>query len=415
MVAAGPSSSSPSPAVPGPTPRRARGRWPIVILVAIGVVLAAVAVVFLLGGSSSAAGSGVTYSAAARSAAPVANATAGGPWTLVVAAGVALAQSSLTIGNGSLGSGCTYTAPSGGTIPTQLFVPAFSGSFAAGVAPWWGLIYYRAATQSALLVNVVNGSAEALLVATGSCTTSFQSFAPIPGSAVDSSVAAAAAWNNGGSSFVSQYSGVSLNMEMVLLGGGSTCLVTSGPCWLVHYSPCNPLTSAGPSGSQPSYTVIVDGLSGSVLSPFASSTTCSSPSTPLGSVLGLGSPTAFVGTSSTTGCALGDACETVPIVAVTGGLSPANFTVAVVNSTTQGAVKGVVGFSLVDVQNQAVVSAVGNPGGAWIPGVGTSTSPLSATMTFVIDLGHLSPAGSGYAFLLTGVGDYSGTVEIALV
>ncbi len=36
-------------------------------------------------------------------------------------------------------------------------------------------------------------------------------------------------------------------------------------------------------------------------------------------------------------------------------------------------------------------------------------------MTFVIDLGHLTTAGSGTAFLLTGLGDYSGTVEIALV
>ncbi len=415
MAAEGPRASSPSSAVPGPAPRRARGRWPIVVLVAIGVVLAAVAVVFLLGGSSSAGGSGVSYSSAARSAAPVANATAGGPWTLVVAAGIALAQSTLTAGNGSLGSGCTYTSPSGGTIPTQLFVPAFSGSFASGVAPWWGLIYYRAATQSALLVNVVNGSAEALLVATGSCTSSFQSFAPIPSSVVDSSVAAAAVWKAGGSAFASQHSGVPLNMEMALLGGGSTCLVTAGPCWVVHYSPCNPLTSVGPSGSQPSYTSIVDGSTGGQLIALANSTTCSTGSTPLGSVLGLGSPTAFVGTNSTTGCAAGDSCETVPIVAATGGLSPANFTVAVVNSTTHGAVSGVVGFSLLNVQGQVVVSAAGNPGVTWIPGVGTSTSPLSATMTFVIDLGHLTTAGSGYAFLLTGVGDYSGTVEIALV
>ncbi len=363
-----------------------------------------------MGGSS-----GMAYSKVVGPANSIASATGGGPWSLVAVAGFSLSSSTLAYPNATLGSGCTYSVPDGGGLPSGLFVPAFSGSFSSGTAPAWLLVYFQSANQSALLVGVTNGSARALVIATGSCTTTFQSFGPVPASVVDSSVAAAAAWQGGGSAFVSQHSGISLNLEMALVGSGNGCSLLGG-CWAFVYSPCNPLGGNNPSGAQPYFTSEVYASTGTQLSSFSSTTTCGAASaTPLGSALQLGTPSAFVGTGSTSGCAPGDYCAEVPIVSASGNLRPADLDAEVVNSTTSSTVPGVVSFAILNAQGQVEVSAAGNPGGPWSPGVGTAATPLTSSMSFVIDLGHVNPTGAGYLFELIGLGSFGGTVEVGLV
>jgi hypothetical protein len=250
----------------------------VVGIVAAVVVLAVLGVVLLgkggpgLGGT---AGS-VAYSEAVSAANQQANSIAGGPWTLVAVAGVDLAQASEAASNGSLGSGCTYTSTGGGIVSTALFVPGFHGSLSSGVAPFWGMIYYQNVSHEVLIVDVQNGSAHALVIASGSCTTYFGALTAIEGSLVDSSVAAANSWGQGGSDFVAQYPNVAFNLEMGLLGGGKACGLAAGPCWLIQYTPCNPLSASGPSGSQPTFAALLNATTGHVVVMSSSTTTCGS-------------------------------------------------------------------------------------------------------------------------------------------
>lgn len=260
----------------------------VVGIVAVIVVTGIVALT-LRGTESAPNGAVPPYSSASRAAGQVVSGVPGGPWDLVVAAGLGLTAPALAPVNSTLGSNCTYNSPLGGPPPSSVFVPRYGGGFDSGGSPWWGMIYFQSTSHQALLVEVLNGSARATLIASGGCTDTFQSYGSIPGNVVDSSAVATAVQTAGGSAFLSEHAQEKFNRVLGLAGGGTACILTSGPCWLVEYTPCNPLSSSNPAGSQPEFLALVNGLTGAVITHLARSSTCPQPGVTLADG-GLGAP-----------------------------------------------------------------------------------------------------------------------------
>ncbi len=269
----------------GSTPPRGpwvRRTWPILVGVVAAIVVVGVVAVTLAGSGNSTNGTAPTYSSAARAANDAAGGVPGGPWDLVVAAGLNLATATTAAANATVGSGCSYTSPGGGPASTSMFVPRYGGSFSSGGSPWWGMIYFQPSSHDVLLVAVVNGSAQPVLIASGTCTTTFENYTLIPSHVVDSSTAASVVWNTGGSTFLSTHSNLTFNRAVGLLGGGKQCVVTTGPCWLVEYTPCNPISQSNPTGNVPVFYAVVSGTTGSVIAALPSTSTCASSGFSLG-------------------------------------------------------------------------------------------------------------------------------------
>lgn len=409
---------APVPGPSGPPPRSslARRLWPVLAgLVVVVLVLSLLAAGVFTSSSTNAATP--TYSRASGSANQASRQVSGGPWDLVAAVAYDTPTGVWVSAGASVGANCTLSSTGSGPPPTSLYVPPFDGSFSSGESPWWGMIYTQPSTHQVLLVEVLNGTAETLGVGTGACVTAVENFTTIPSDAVDSSVAASVAWSQGGSAFVAAHSGLSLSMEMGLIGGGTFRGLPVGATWVVEIDPCGVFGSSGPSGAQPDFEAIVDAETGDLTLAETSSTTCGSmgpTTTPLGTVFAMGSPALLSSTSSTGGCTSGDSCYRVTVEAVTGTLTPANLTFSVLSAT--GALEsGVRGFALLSVLGLVVVSSAGNPSsGLWVSGTGNSTTPLVAGMTIVSDVGSSNPTGSNYRLEATGLGSFSGTVTLAL-
>jgi len=413
--ATSPTSAAPSsPAPPSPSPM-ARRLWPVIaVVVVLGVILALVAAGVFSSTGSSRGGANPTYSGASAAAGPVAGAVSGGPWSLVAAAGIDTPVGATTNASTTTSSNCTFTPLGAGKLGTTLHIPAYHGQFSAGASPFWGLIYIDNSTQQVLLVAVLNGTALALATGSGSCTQTFGSLQAIPSNVVDSSTAAPAAWNDGGSAFVTAHSSLTLTMEMGLVGGGSFGGLPIGPTWVVTYSPCSAFGVGGPSGTQPEFIALIDALTGAITTATATTTVCGAGSvaTPLGTVLALGNPTLLSTLNNTAGCASGDYCYHVTVEAA-GPLTPDDLSLSV-NSSTGALVSGVRGFAFLTLSGQVLVSSFGNPSLFWATGTGNGTSQLLAGMTVVVDMGTSSPIGSGYVLEAEGLGSYSGTVLVSL-
>ena len=411
------SAGTPIPPEPIPPTPGVRRLWPVlVVLVALGMILALVAAgVFNSIGPSAAT---PTYSRAVGPANQSAAQVPGGPWDLVAAVAFDTPIGTTVPVGASVGTNCTLV-PSGPTpTPTSLFIPAFRGSFGSGESPWWGMIYDQRSTHQILLVQVLNGSAQALAVGSGPCSTSFQNFTTVPSTAVDSSVAASAAWSQGGSAFAAAHSSLSLSLEMGLIGGGTFGGLPVGAVWVIQVTPCGAFGSKGPNGTQPDFEALVDAETGSVTFSTATSTVCGASggpvSTPLGTVFSPGPPVLLSPSNATAGCRIGDYCYRIPIEAIAGLLTPANLSFSV-NNPTGALVSGVQGFAILTLAGQVLVSSVGNPASPlWTSGTGNSMSALLAGMTIVADVGSLSPVGMNYVLETAGVGSFSGTVTESL-
>lgn len=273
------SASSPSPT--STKPGAARPRAPILprlgpllfAAIGVGIVVAFFALgAFSPGGSAGLSG-GSSYAQAEAEANRSAGTVAGGPWNLVAALGYAPAASQQTSTSSAVGSGCKATPAGVGPIPTSVTIPGFSGSFSSGDATWWGMFYRASSGSEFLIVEVLEGTATPLAVASGACVSEFANLTAVPSNVVDSPVAASAAWTEGGSAFRSVHSGLALNLEMALVGGGTYSGSPLGPTWFVDYSPCLPLGLGGPSGDQPELAAVVNAESGSAVTA-ATSTTC---------------------------------------------------------------------------------------------------------------------------------------------
>ena len=239
----------------------------IVVVVVALVVLGFLAFTFLLGSGTAGPGGpvSVTYLKAAAASNPLAGSTAGGNWTLVVAAGVELSEGAVASTSATVGSGCNYSSPGGGPLPPTVYVSGYTGSFAAGTSPWWAMTYYRSAAQEVLLVEVVNGTADALLIASGTSTASIAGLTANPETGLaDSPESASVVWTDGGTAYLAAHPNRTYNAEFALIGAGSGCLNSLGVCWGYLYTPCNPLISTSSSVSYPMFEALVNPVSGGI-------------------------------------------------------------------------------------------------------------------------------------------------------
>jgi hypothetical protein len=217
-----------------------------------------------------------TYSRASGSASQAAGQVSGGPWTLVAA--VAFDSStavSVPVGN-LVPSNCSLSGVGSSALPTSLYVPAFSGSLSSGESPWWGMAYLEPSTHEVLLVQVLNGTAEAIGEGSGACVDAFENLTAVPSGAVDSSVAASDAWSGGGMAYVEAHAGLALQQEMALYGGGTFDGLSFGAGWGVDIDPCGVFGTGGLSGSQPTFEAVVNATTGDVLFAGAVATNCTS-------------------------------------------------------------------------------------------------------------------------------------------
>jgi hypothetical protein len=411
------SGTATAPPPSAPPSQRPLGRylWPVIaIVVVLGVIFSLVAAGVFSSGGGSSGGSTPTFLTAYAVAQPSANKVAGGPWDLVAAAGVDSPTSVTTNVSTATSTNCVFSAVPGGTIPSSVTIPAFHGQLSSGGSPFWGMIFVNRASQQVLLVGVQNGTPQALAIGTGSCVQTFGNFTNVPSGIVDSSTAASAAWGDGGSAFVGAHGNLTLTLEMGLIGGGTLLGIPIGATWLISISPCG-FSGSGPAGTQPEFTALINAENGNVTLARVTTTTCSSTTTtiPLGSVFTLGNPVLLNPPTSTIGCRTSDYCYNVTIEVAADSLTPNNISFSV-RTASGGLLSGVVGFSILTLTGQVLVSASTNPTVFWIPGTGTAQSLLTAGMTVVVDVGTANPYGMGYVLEAQGSGAFSGTVMVSL-
>lgn len=293
-----PASPPPNPSVPPPEggsllsssgispPARRSRRW--VIVISAVVVIIVVASLFLTGviPTSTSPKSGVTpsYSEAAASAQNAANGVPGGPWASIGAAAL-VSDAGLTEQLGALESAnCSLSPVGAATLPSSLRVPAY-GDFSSGQSPFWSFIYINRATPKILLVDVVNGTADALVVGSGQCAETLVPYDSISANVLNSPTVASSFWSGGGSAFVSAYDsahpGVPLNLIMGIFGGGEVNIskshFTLSETWVFAMTPCGGTGASAPTGKQSLYVVPFNATSGATIgAPFFPLTTTES-------------------------------------------------------------------------------------------------------------------------------------------
>lgn len=162
-----------------------------------------------------------------------------GPWAPVAAFGVGTtATGPGLLGESGFGAaGCTVVWS--GTTPTE--VPATPLNAPVGQVAAWFLASSNAAgdvlitigTNASGAVNVTN-----LAIVPGACLTALPTLRPFPASVVDSPAVAAAANAEGGSTFLSGYTGVTEEFIVDYAG------------WVVTYTTCSFVAPAGGSGNE---------------------------------------------------------------------------------------------------------------------------------------------------------------------
>jgi hypothetical protein len=278
---AAPSAPSPAPA-PGSTPLSAFGRLGRRGLLAIavaGVVLAAGVVGSLVLFAPTAAAPPTFDQAQSKANASLAGYSGGG-WALFFAVGLDQRSATtvpLTGLSNDTGGGCVPTGVDGRPVPSEVTVPAYSGSFAAGRAPFWFFGFQQAADGPYVIVTVAGGTATLLAGLSGAgCETNLSAVGTIPAPFVDSPVVAQAAWSGSAvnaSAFVAADPGID-TLEMVAAGTSSYHGFPTPAGWLLQYAPCPPF-GAPPLVSERTY-VAGFGATGALLAASSSTTECPS-------------------------------------------------------------------------------------------------------------------------------------------
>ncbi len=339
-----------APAVPGPAPTAGRGRMLAAIAAVVVVVIVVVAALALVGvgpfHKTSTAGSGTngadTYTEARAAANSTASSAGAGPWDVFYAAGIDLSSPATidlttdfptdSFSDGLLA--CNGAFASG--LSTTVVVPSYSGNLGAGAAPAWIFAMYET-SGTILLVGVMSGQATIWETFSGAdCATITSYLGGLANGIVDSSVAVAAAWNDGGSSFASAHPGGSLVMAALPGTLGLTAV------WDVAYATC-PVTGSPASGTTYyEFNTSVSEATGSVLAtPTAGSTNCSNytlTSTPTG---GSGSSTAGCVDCPALGSVLGISSATLgsdddwtfTVQSASGGITIGDLDIDVFNTT----------------------------------------------------------------------------------
>lgn len=271
MSAASPSDSLPPPVPPPPLdvhrlPRPARGRASgLAVVVIVVVVVAFLAGLFaggyrFSGGSSPGSSSSPAwdYAQAAAVAAAKANAT-GGSWKEIIAAGIDTPHGTMVPASGS--AGCALSG---------FYLPGYSGSYSAGLAPFWLFEYLENPSSIAppeLIVEVLNGSATVIAnIPQGtSCTEQTGGTAVLPGNVLDSPKVMASAAAAGGTSFLASEPNATVAFEVY----GAPAM------WAVAYTPCGLFgAGASESGTQTTFSATFNATAGGQLSVSTGTSTC---------------------------------------------------------------------------------------------------------------------------------------------
>jgi hypothetical protein len=233
--------------VPQPKPKTG-----LVIAVAVVVVAAVVLAGLYVGhvgpfsasntpgsGPGGGNGAGETYAQAASVAQPAAASVSGGPWNLGGGVGV-VDSTSLTVNatllNASFASaGCGVTILS--TASSLTSIPATSAGPNAGTSNAW-LIGFANASFGTLEVAVFGGVATPLLTEAeyGGCLPGLTTVG-LPTDYVNSPAAAAVAYADGGSDFISAHSGY--DIEEVLVPSVTFQGHVEDATWEISYTDCN--------------------------------------------------------------------------------------------------------------------------------------------------------------------------------
>jgi hypothetical protein len=214
---------------------------------------------------SGSAGAVLTYSGARPVADRTATGFSGGGWTLLFAAGlVAATPQSVLVNTTVLGNTtCTFTPQA---VGESLSVPEYLGNRSSGSSPAWVFAYYWNSTHSMALVSVVDGQGTVLGTLTGLVCPLFLAtlssvLRPIPASAINSSLAAAAVEPKA-HAFLATHANASA--AYALIGGYHYGVSSVGPEWLIVYSTCSLSLSASGTGAE--FNATVNATTGTVLS-----------------------------------------------------------------------------------------------------------------------------------------------------
>jgi len=243
---AAPSGPTPQGGLPPPPTggRRRRGlRTAIVAVCAAALVVGALFATGVVHLGSAAPNPAIPFSQARADAEGATAKALGGPWVAVAAIGldVRVLTSVPTNLSGLLGTGCTVTALAGVTLPTQLLVPAYSGSYGSGLSPFWIVLVANTTSKEVVLVEVVDRQATALAQLGGSgCPVSGSSSDVLSSSTVDSPQVAGLAWTAAGQEFVTLDPNLTVLVLAAFGGGFRYAGVSLGSVWGIAYAPCDP-------------------------------------------------------------------------------------------------------------------------------------------------------------------------------
>ena len=260
---------------------RSRRRWVIPLVVVVVVVAVVIAALYATGtlhiGSSSSNPSYETFSQARGVAQGGAGSVAGGTWFAAAAAGIATPSAVLeqvtNLSTLTAESNCTLTWPNG--EPANLEIPATPENAPTGTAAYWTVVFENA--SNALLVETVSdGTAAALLVASGAtCEEIASLLAPFPSGVYDSPSIVTAADQAGGTAFLTAHPNSTRIWSVY--GGVRLGEISTTPDWLVDYTTCALPVIAGENGSV--FNATVAGLTGDVLNSSSGNHECA-PSLP---------------------------------------------------------------------------------------------------------------------------------------
>jgi len=225
-------------------------------------VAAVVVVAGLLGASvllsPSASAAPPTFDEARTALAPVvANVSTGG-WTLLGGFGLdERSGSTIEVAEvvATMSTNCTPGAVPGYSLPASVHIPAYAGSFGAGTAPFWTLLYRQSTDGPYLIATDTAGAVVPVAYLVGaSCASSLASVKALPGTFVDSPVVAKAAWS--GTANASEFvEGDPAIDTLALLATGSLPIDGySFSGWGLEYAPC-PLLLADSTVSETTYDV----------------------------------------------------------------------------------------------------------------------------------------------------------------
>jgi hypothetical protein len=284
-VASESTSGTPTSTTPGANPPTRGPRGAALLVIAVIVVAVVLAAALLLSGvilhsssnPSASTGSALTFSEARNLAEPTGGSTGGGPWSLFSASGFdvnrTISSQFAVPGLACFGPGTTHFLTT-----ARPEIPAFNGSLALGLSPFWIFSFSNGTTSAhnqtnLLVVLVVNGTATAFATINTPCVLGIPN--PLPSSGFLDSPAALTDSLATNTSFFVAHPHLNATFQIQELGRGV------GPEWGASFTTCAPFeqffTSNSTSYPGYSYDVGLNATTGTQLGyTIPGSATCSS-------------------------------------------------------------------------------------------------------------------------------------------